>query len=164
MTHGRRKWQGWFPSFITVFLKDAKLHVWGAIKTQGENPLSSWAKKHRTEFWAVKLLDKKQRARDRESHILCLNSAPTAGWPLNHARSAQSVSSSAEDIRPEVGFELPPRDRLFAVWIRHQDYGRVNLQWFFSCENGTHFTGSLYAEPLWILNTEHCECYQESRK
>lgn len=111
-----------------------------------------------------KLLDKKQRARDRESHILCLNSAPTAGWPLNHARSAQSVSSSAEDIRPEVGFEMPPRDRLFAVWIRHQDYGRVNLQWFFSCENGTHFTGSLYGEPLWILNIEHCECYQESRK
>lgn len=156
--------RGDFPIFITLGLKEAKLHVWGAIETQGENHCLSELKNRGQSSGRSKLLDEKQRARDGESHILCLNSAPAADWPLNHACSAQSVSSPAEDIRPNLGFELPPRDRLFAIWIRPQDYGRVNLQWFFSRENGTHFTGSLYAEPLRILNVEHCECYQESRK
>lgn len=104
----------------------AKLGVWGTTKIWGENLQAFWAKKNRGQnLGQSKLLDKKQRTRNGQSQILCLNSALVIGWPPNHECSGHSVSSPAEGIRPNWDLNYYQ----IAAWIQYQGYIRVTLYW-----------------------------------
>lgn len=72
---------------------------------------------------------KNQRARDGESQVV------STLWP-NHKLTSKTMHSQgilwpAEDIRPELKFELPAGDRIhiFAVWIQYQGCVMVTHHW-----------------------------------